>query len=265
MPPPTSATTALLTEHLSYPPIALLDDIINAVNTILYKCTAAIETYLQTQPPCPNIPPEEIELGTAKLESLLEDAVDRNFDRFELYVLRNILAIPEEVTDGWFRLEHHKGIDFSGSSDMLDARLLTLRKTLQSATYVHDKLQQQVESNRRFISMLEVYSKALSFLTETSGVSPMNETVRYFVAQLGEIQARYARVQEAWTAAQAAGPADGERGEVDRATERELYIEKMTAVIVGMAEESGIDVDREYRSERDVENARQAAAVVAQW
>lgn len=81
MPVPTSATTALLTEHLNYPPIAILDDIINAVNSILYKCTAAIETFLQTQPPCHGIPDDEIELGTAKLESLLEDAVDRNFDR----------------------------------------------------------------------------------------------------------------------------------------------------------------------------------------
>lgn len=88
---PSSGTTALLTEHFEYPPIALLDDIINAVNNILYKCTAAIESFLQNTPPCKDIPDEEIELGTAKLETLLEGIVDRNFDRC-VFVFRELLS-----------------------------------------------------------------------------------------------------------------------------------------------------------------------------
>ena len=46
---------------------------------------------------------EEIELGTAKLETFLESIVDKSFDRFELYVLRNILVVPPElVAGGWY-------------------------------------------------------------------------------------------------------------------------------------------------------------------
>lgn len=47
----------------------------------------------------------EIETGTHQLETLLYSSIDRNFDKFELYMLRNILAIPLEDA-GWIRLKH---------------------------------------------------------------------------------------------------------------------------------------------------------------
>lgn len=42
----------------------------------------------------------------AQVETLLENSVDRNFDAFELYVLRNVFNFSEEV-DGYLRLGHH--------------------------------------------------------------------------------------------------------------------------------------------------------------
>lgn len=50
---------------------------------------------------------EELEKGVHKLETLLENAVDKNFDRFELYVLRNILNVDPALV-GWVRLAHHE-------------------------------------------------------------------------------------------------------------------------------------------------------------
>ena len=49
----------------------------------------------------------ELEFGMAQVETLLENAVDRNFDAFELYVLRNVFNVPEEV-EGYLRLQHHQ-------------------------------------------------------------------------------------------------------------------------------------------------------------
>jgi len=127
-------STAILTEHLGYAPIALIDDVINAVNEILYKCTSAMEAFLQQRHAAQHparaanggggddnydddgaaAELEEIELGTAKLETFLESIVDKSFDRFELYVLRNILVVPPElVAGGWIRLAHQRGIDFT--------------------------------------------------------------------------------------------------------------------------------------------------------
>ncbi|AJO96978.1 Mtw1p [Saccharomyces cerevisiae YJM1400] len=109
---PTMRSISILTEHLGYPPISLVDDIINAVNEIMYKCTAAMEKYLLSKSKIGEEDyGEEIKSGVAKLESLLENSVDKNFDKLELYVLRNVLRIPEEYLDAnVFRLENQKDL-----------------------------------------------------------------------------------------------------------------------------------------------------------
>jgi kinetochore protein Mis12/MTW1 len=128
---PTDTTTELMTEHLQYAPLTLIDDVINSSNAILYQAMDAFESYIRDTL-IPSIPssssttttrsktfdldaPEdterdslfkELEFGMAQVETLLENAVDRNFDAFELYVLRNVFNVPEEV-DGYLRLQHH--------------------------------------------------------------------------------------------------------------------------------------------------------------
>jgi kinetochore protein Mis12/MTW1 len=50
---------------------------------------------------------QELEEGLHKLETLLYSAVDKNFDKFEIYVLRNILSVPAELVN-WVRLSHYE-------------------------------------------------------------------------------------------------------------------------------------------------------------
>lgn len=144
-------STAILTEHFGYVPIAVIDDIINSANSILYQCTNGIDNFLTSRYPngklsiSDNSNPlpkrqksndgksvetgndesgketvdvtEEIELGTAKFETLFESIVDKCFDKFELYVLRNLFVVPPDLIEGgWIRLAHHNGIDFRPES-----------------------------------------------------------------------------------------------------------------------------------------------------
>ena len=57
---------------------------------------------------------QEIEEGLHKLETLLESTVDKNFDKFEIYVLRNILSVPDDLA-GWIRLSHYEVSDHAQS------------------------------------------------------------------------------------------------------------------------------------------------------
>lgn len=50
---------------------------------------------------------DEIENGVHRLETLLEATVDKTFDRFEIFTLRNILTVPDDLT-GWMRLAHYE-------------------------------------------------------------------------------------------------------------------------------------------------------------
>ena len=108
---------------------SLIDDIINSVNELVYQGISSLENGLFSTPPeklgfspaahdsasgsTSNDGPEypeakqEIEEGLHKLETLLESTVDKNFDRFEIYVLRNILSVPADLA-GWIRLSHYE-------------------------------------------------------------------------------------------------------------------------------------------------------------
>ncbi|KAL6156778.1 hypothetical protein ACJBU6_04368 [Exserohilum turcicum] len=127
----------LLTEHFSWPPISLIDDIINAVNEVLYRCTDSFEAGLTSADPAllgfadlyasqkrtpatdedgQNAYPEaalEIEEGVLKLETLMENAVDKNFDKLEIWTLRNVFALgrgkgEDEGLGDWVRLLHYE-------------------------------------------------------------------------------------------------------------------------------------------------------------
>lgn len=49
----------------------------------------------------------EIENGLNQLETLFEANVDKAFDKFEIYVLRNILTVPQDLVN-WVRLGHYE-------------------------------------------------------------------------------------------------------------------------------------------------------------
>lgn len=128
---------------------SLLDEIINSINIISERGLTSVETSLLNAPPAslgfgkpasisnsrskrkrkqPDPPPEdagpalsqeeiedlaqkEIASGTHQLETLLCTSIDRNFDKFEIYVMRNILCVQPEDRD-WMRLGHYEGLNF---------------------------------------------------------------------------------------------------------------------------------------------------------
>jgi kinetochore protein Mis12/MTW1 len=129
---PTDTTTELMTEHLQYAPLSFIDDVINSANAVLYQSMDAFEAYLRDTL-IPALPAQhsktfaldasvdseretlykELEFGMAQVETLLENAIDRNFDAFELYVLRNVFNVPSGV-EGYMRLQHHKVFPLRG-------------------------------------------------------------------------------------------------------------------------------------------------------
>ena len=57
----------------------------------------------------------EIESGTHQLETLLNAAIDKNFDVFELYVMQNILTVhPKDQP--YVRLSHYRNLENMKSS-----------------------------------------------------------------------------------------------------------------------------------------------------
>lgn len=225
-------TTALLTEHLGFPPLTLIDNVINAVNEILGKCTDALEDYLvkrsqarlaelattksndntgsNTTSSVKNFPPSEITLGTAEIESLLQVHIDKNFDKFELYALRNIFTVPKELVEGgWIRLKHYEGIDFDIKDTQttermakdLDAQLQKLISDISVELKLRQILKLQVTKARKLVATLREYRQVISiFSTYTPGtdlspdaalafkaLTPVDENLHFIFTQVDEL------------------------------------------------------------------------------
>ncbi|KAL4735647.1 Mis12 protein-domain-containing protein [Aspergillus similis] len=176
-------TTSLLTEHFSYTPLSLIDDIINSINNLIYQAISSLESGLLSTPAerlgfahannGSTIPdtdedgnvvyPEaqlEIENGLHQLETLLEATVDKAFDKFEIFVLRNIFRVPEDLM-GWIRLKHYENISLNPPPDAPTVEtILALRQKLQETKKLNRALKQESARNEVMIAQLKTILSA---------------------------------------------------------------------------------------------------------
>lgn len=155
---------------------SLIDDIINSINNLIYQAISSLEDGLTSAPPeklgfshPPDTIPDtdddgnimypqatlEIENGLHQLETLLESTVDKAFDRFEIYVLRNILTVPEDML-GWVRLNHYEnlilGEELANAPTQEDITLQ--RQKLRETRKLQRALRHEVAKNDAIISQL---------------------------------------------------------------------------------------------------------------
>lgn len=198
---PTMKSTSILTEHLQYPAVSLVDDIINAVNEVMYKCTAAMEKYLLERSKVNGKDySEEIRVGVAKLETLLEHSVDKNFDKLELYVLRNVLRIPQELLDAnVFRLSYQR--DLLIPRDTQNANSITQLE--DKARQIEQNLQRNKELRTRLKNTKILKQRIAKFKTlirqtlECEGypnsqelvrlLAPMDDSLKLVTSQLRQL------------------------------------------------------------------------------
>ncbi|EAW22207.1 MIND complex subunit MTW1 [Aspergillus fischeri NRRL 181] len=171
------ATNSLLTEHFSYTPLSLIDDIINSINNLIYQAISSLESGLLATPPerlgfahannASTIPdtdedgnvvyPEaklELENGLHQLETLLEATVDKAFDKFEIYVLRNIFTVPDDLLN-YIRLSHHENLFLDPSPNTPTPETIhALRKKLNETKKLNRSLKRESAQNEAVISQL---------------------------------------------------------------------------------------------------------------
>ena len=208
---PNLQSTAILTEHLEYPPISLLDDIINNVNDIMYKCTAAMEKYLLRKSDIEGHDfSEEIRVGIAKLETLLEHTVDKNFDKLELYVLRNVLTIPNElIENNVFLLKHQQNLDTrwiedplnqDKDSDLFMSKMIEFETKFTKNQLIRDRIKQIkllkieikkfkifIEKNIDQLLKMDSIDNSIHFKEMFQSLRPIDESMRFLTSQLKQL------------------------------------------------------------------------------
>ena len=152
---------------------ALIDDIINSINILVFKATDAVEKGLLSADPASlgfQVTPQtsteaqetgtaieekaklEIENGVHQLETLLEAKIDKNFDKLEVWALRNVLSVPSEVRD-WVQLSHYEGLNFTSNDDAPSTESIMLqRRKLRETQKLHSSLLTETGKNEATIA-----------------------------------------------------------------------------------------------------------------
>lgn len=98
---------------------------------------------------------QEIETGTHKLETLLNTSIDKAFDIFELYTMKNIITVSAD-DQPHMRLAHYADLDFDAvaASPDLPSSTNTLRRRLQASQRVHAALEAERLRNAALLEKL---------------------------------------------------------------------------------------------------------------
>ncbi|KAK6429233.1 hypothetical protein LTR95_014623, partial [Oleoguttula sp. CCFEE 5521] len=162
----------------------------------------------------------EVDSGIIKLESLLNAIVDKDFDKFEIYTLRNILAIGHEE-DGdlarWVQLEHYRHLDLQAENmgDGLTPEGLQLqRRKAQETAKLNAMLKAEEASNAAVLAQLKQLlgqsekpdslqrgDAPYSFLSQSQHTSteshPLTENLQYLSTQLPVLRQLLGQLKEA--------------------------------------------------------------------
>lgn len=108
----------------------------------------------------------------------MENAVDKNFDKLEIWTLRNVLCLPrgDEELARWVRLRHYDGVDVHAqpehSSAWTPERLYTLRRKLLDTQRLNAALVAEKTRNQRVLAQLTALLSPAARQLKTESTSP---------------------------------------------------------------------------------------------
>lgn len=211
---------------------------------------------------------QEIEEGLHQLETLLSATVDKNFDKFEIYVLRNILSVPDDLTR-WVKLQHYQDITYPPQEPVPSVeQLLALRQKLTASRAVSRKLISEVNQNEMALKQLrgllgpqtEDHNEPnVAFLLSTpsnqafSGQQPLTANTKFTLSHLPSLKASLAELKEkASTLQHVQLGIDTARDEARE--ERRRYIEQTTKAHLDRNGHSGSSGSQPFQGKQPTTN-----------
>eukprot|EP01104_Vermistella_antarctica_P004374 TRINITY_DN14830_c0_g1_i1.p1 TRINITY_DN14830_c0_g1~~TRINITY_DN14830_c0_g1_i1.p1 ORF type:complete len:272 (+),score=75.47 TRINITY_DN14830_c0_g1_i1:210-1025(+) len=131
-------------ELFKFAPVSFVNNVINATNDHLCDGIDALEEALLEQPEAKGRE-ERVTQGVNKVHTALQQKFDRNMDKFELYVLRNILKVPQGMEEPLAELEVKEKYS-EADENQLDSQLADLHNKLLATKYIAYSRQKQLDN-----------------------------------------------------------------------------------------------------------------------
>lgn len=197
---------------------------------------------------------KEIDMGIMQLESLLNTIVDKDFDKFEIYTLRNILAVGhDEDIDlaRWVRLEHYRDLKIQPSEQQITPEDVQLQRRKRHETAkLNLMLKEEHARNAAVIEQLQSVlgaDSSLGFLTAAS-----SQQASY---DMGHVLAQLPMIQQSLADLKAALAQPASRGRVDEdssVVKRRRYLEQQSLKALELRGLTAQKSDQPQASKRQV-------------
>jgi len=154
------------TQFFGFTPDSFVNGVYNAVNDYVIDCFQELEDLIKSEPSLSgSATQEQLHAGIDKMTKNFYKSIDESFDRFEIYVKKNILTIPPHVllpedkvhSDHLYTMEDEKKVD---------KEIEELERKIKAAKYVNTALKQEIKDLDNAQEQLENFGKQMDAIQD---------------------------------------------------------------------------------------------------
>merc|ERR1711879_48490 len=171
-------------EFFGFPPVRFIDEVINTVNEYACNAADALEEALRIAlakregKPVAN---EALQNGSDQVLKILQESIDKNFDLWELYVLKNTFVVPPEFASfknqqGADELDRPAEIEaLRRENTLLDQEIEQLKKRVLATKFMNDALEKENDALEKENERLDQHAQLLEQLSARVADSGLDE------------------------------------------------------------------------------------------
>ncbi|WVR07821.1 hypothetical protein IAU60_004864 [Kwoniella sp. DSM 27419] len=187
----------LVHELVGFNPRSLTGDVTEGARTEVYSTVNSIEEWARKSAPNTTRMEAELTMGLVALETLLESHVDKAFDKFTAWVLRNAFEFPPELE---VVLPWQKGLDFPRGEyvaahpkgrAILDESLEDLRTKVEQARLLAQRFDIAEKKLDRRLEIAKQRKAEVGFvkeIVEQAGLHPLPQYTSQLIPTLNQLQ-----------------------------------------------------------------------------
>lgn len=187
---------------LGFDPAHFIDDVHNVATDYAADCIDKVEEELLNDPVVGPMHAEMLSKGVEKAYEIVKQRLDVNFDKFELYCLRNIFAVPEHVDlEATMQLAQPPQIRHRYTAQQeadLDAELRDLRQNLCASIVVQERMLKETNQLSALLLQCDTFEEELFQAQIDSGVDVdalLSQSVPQALAAAKSMQQRSSQLQ----------------------------------------------------------------------
>lgn len=146
------------TQYFGFPPQTFTDEVYDFMARCTHSGLKMVYKYLKDK--YSDVDEAVIQAGTMTISEAIMKSADRTFDKFEVYLLRNIINIPSQVVLPEDRIQQDETIKATNES-LLDEEITELQQKIQQEikeiSNCHAKvleLDKQIEENYKLLNVM---------------------------------------------------------------------------------------------------------------